>query len=216
MRKFLLIVLASLVFAGIGRVSAQQTEFATHSASHRVTWSFDPVNGVMKATPPAGYVVQGTLEPAAATTATATTYTGTIDVTLTIKLVSAVPQGALLRCSGNVGIEYRIEEPLGTLSTLTTGDILESTESVGASVSGSTATCKFSIPYSWTIPASTSKTTVTIQGIVGSVGVSEYVLDTVTGTKVLRVVRSTSQGLTGPATIPQDGTTTQLTASTVL
>ena len=216
MRKFLFIVLAALVFAGAGRAPAQQTESAAQSASHRVTWSFDPVNGVIKATPPAGYVVPGTLEPAASTTSP-TTYTGTIDITFTIKLVSALHQGAIVRCSGNIGLEYSLEESIGATSfSLLLGNVQETTESVGAAVSGSTATCRFSIPYSWTVPASTSKNTVTIQGIVGSVGVAEDVLDSVTGTKVLRVVRSTSVGLTGPSTIPQDGTTTTLSASTVL
>ena len=111
----------------------------------------------------------GTFLAAAATTAP-TTYTGTIDINFTIKLISAVPKGALLRCSGNVGLEYEVEEKISTLEIGLSAGLLESAENVDATVSGSTATCKLTIPYSWTVPASSSSSMVVIQGIVGSVG----------------------------------------------
>jgi hypothetical protein len=218
MHRGVSIALAAVAVLGASCALAQQPEFATRTAAHRVTWSFDPVQGVMQATLPSSYVIQGRPEPslAAASTTAPTTYTGTIDVNFTVKLISAVPKGALLRCSGNVGLEYEVEEKISTLEIGLSVGLLESTENVDAAVSGSTATCKLTIPYSWTVPASTSSSTVTIQEIVGSVGISEDVLDSVTGVNVLRVVRSTSVELAGPTTIPADGTTTTLSASTVL
>jgi hypothetical protein len=218
MHRGVSIALAVVAVLGAGCAVAQQPEFAAQTAAHRLTWSFDPVRGVMQATPPSSYVIQGRpeLSEAAAATTASTTYTGTIDVNFTIKLISAVPKGALLRCSGDVGLDYEVEQKVSTLEIGLSAGLLESAENVDATISGSTATCKFTIPYSWTVPASSTTSTVTIQGIVGSVGIAEDVLDSVTGTNVLRVVRSTSVELNGPTAIPADGTTTTLTASAVL
>lgn len=212
MHRVLPIALTALIYLGTNCALAQQT-------AHHVAWSYDPVNNVVNATP-ASYTGTVTPETSSSNAKTsATTYTGTVDVALTANLISSVPKGAILRCSSNVGLEYTAESSLSTTSSAfatSSFGILNSTESADAKVSGSTATCTFSIPYSWTVPASTSTTTVKIGGITGSVGITEYVLDSVTGTKTLRVVRSTSVELTGPSKMPADGTTTALTASTVL
>jgi hypothetical protein len=220
MDRALSIACIALAVLGASQIAAQQ-EPTAEPALHRATWTFDPVKGTMQATPAAVVVIPGKPEAVAETTPPTSpiTHTGTVDITLTINLVSAVPKGALLRCSGSAALDYSVESTgisTGMAVIGIVGGVQQSSESVDASVSGATATCKFAIPYSWTIPGYPAGTTVTVQGITGSVGVSEDILDSVTGANVLRVVRSTTKELTGPATMPADGTTTKLTASTVL
>jgi hypothetical protein len=217
-------VLACLFLMGSGFAWSQESEFAAQPAPHRVSFSYDPVHSAILATPAPTVLVPGKIDAAPADTAAATTYTGTIAITFTIKLISAVPKGATLHCGANVGLEYSVETQV-TSGLIGLGGALSNTsESVEATVAGSTATCRFSIPYSWTVPASTPTTTVTISGITGSVGVSEGVSESPvigiafaqTSTAVTNVSRSTSVELTGPTTIPADGTTTSISVSTVL
>jgi hypothetical protein len=217
-------------FAVIGTVSAaaQQSEPNVSSVAGRATWTFDPEKGTMVATPAPSVVVPGRLDPEAVANATptSTTYTGTILMTVAVKLVSPLSPGAVLLCTGGVGVDYTVTES----STSTTGTfpdlvgfgplILQNSQSTYATISGTKATCSFSIPYTWTIPASSTsgktQIVVTVQGITGSVGIAEHVLDTTFPVNAIRTARSTSVGLTGPTTIPPDGTKTTLTGSAVL
>lgn len=219
MHRFLSLVLATAAMCATSAL-CQQTDTDV-APSHRVTWSFDPQRGTLIATPPAPTLIQGKLdsEALANATTTSTTFTGTILITATVKLISSVPKGATLLCSGVAGLEYEVEKQSTTLTEISF-DVLQSLETAYATVSGNLATCRFSIPYSWVVPASstsgTTKTTVTIQGVLGEVAIAENVLDANLGANVLRTVRSTFLDLTGPTTIPADGAKTPLTASMVL
>jgi len=227
MRGFSLIVLA---FLAAGQALAQQAGTGIGALAHRVTWSYDAVHGVMQGTPAASVVVQGRPETEAATANSSTsTYTGTLAITFTVKLVSDVPTAADLHCTAGVGLDYGVATPVtGDSVELATG-LLQSTESVEATVSGGKAVCKFSIPYSWTIPASSSTGTVAVYGFSGAVGIVEDVPQVVctggagpvcpaSGSSPTQMVlgRSTMVNLTGPSTMPANGATTTLKASGVL
>jgi hypothetical protein len=217
MRQILLLIVAvSVLFLALPSL-AQQAEPGGESSPHHVSFSFDPVHGVMQGSPVAPFVIPGKQEAATpSTTTAAATYTGTIDITVTVKLISTLPKDTTLRCSGSVGLEVITTEQITPNLGLGTGSFLNNQESVNATISGSTATCKFSLPYSWAVPASTSKSTVTVSGITGSVGIAATATETTGSIPTNIVVRSTSASLIGPATIPADGSTTTLTASTVL
>ena len=191
---------------------AAQTEPSGDPAPHHLTWSFDPVHSSMQVVPQPAIVVPGRLT--AATTAEPKTYTGKIDIVYTVKLVSAQIKGEAIRCSGSVALEYEETSTASSAAFLLGIGSLSNSESVDAAVSGSTATCRFSIPYSWTVPASTTTTTITVQGIGGSVGIAASELDSLGG--VVRTYRSASQGLVPPVSIPAEGATVTVQASGVL
>jgi hypothetical protein len=216
MSRTLVAAVAVLAAIGTGRAPAQQPEATLQPVSHGIFWSFDPIHGVMQGIPLASFAVPGklsTVEFADASTPTKT-YTGTIDITFTVNLISTLPKNAVLRCSGAVGLEYETETMSGQVTLISLIGNGNTAESVDATVSQTTATCKFKVPYAWTLPASTSTTKVTVQGVTGSVGVAADQLDA--EGVVIRTYRSTSVQLPGIVAIPQDGITTSLTASTVL
>lgn len=217
MRRFFLFPLAVLLVLGATRLAAQP-ESTLQPSGRRVTWSFDPVHGSMQPTPPAATVVSGRLDPeaAAGSNTAGGVYTGTINLTVTVKLISTLPKNAVVACTGAIGLEYTTMVQVSSLSLSVGAGALSSTEHVYATLSGSTATCNFTIPYSWTIPASSSSTIVTINGVGGAVGVEAEMADSTTGISLLRVLRTTTVEVVGPATIPANGTTTTLTASSVL
>jgi len=189
-----------------------QTEPSGDPVPRHVAWSYDPAHGTMQVVPQPGVVVPGKLT--SSTASPAKTYTGTVDVVFTVKLISAQILGETVRCSASVLLEYQVIETVSPGSLLLAIGSPSNSQGVDAVVSGSTASCKFTIPYSWTVPASTTTTQVTVQGISGSVGISTGELNT--SGVVGRTFRSTSMALEGPTTIPPDGTTTVLTANTVL
>jgi hypothetical protein len=85
-------------------------------------------------------------DPAAATT----TFTGTIEATITVTLKTPLPSGGQVACSVDTDAS----------STGVSGDVdyVEHATKL-ATVSGSTATCKVNIPYSWLMfTASTTQT----------------------------------------------------------
>ena len=211
MRVISCVVLAALA-AIVPACVLAQTEPSGEAAPHHLTWSFDPVHGSMQVVPQPAILIPGKLETAAAASEPKT-YTGTVDIVYTVKLVSAQIKGAAVRCSGSVALEY---EELGTSTTTTillNIGALSNAQSVDAVVSGSTAICRFSIPYSWTVPASTTTTSVIVQGISGSVGIASSELGTLGG--VVRTYRSANQQLEGIA-VPAEGATVTLTASGAL
>jgi hypothetical protein len=211
MRAISCVTLAVLAAIGPACVLAQ-TEPSGDPAPHHVAWSYDPVHGTMQAAPQPGVIVPGKLTAAVASPAK--TYTGTIDVVFTVKLISTQLAGETVRCSASVSLEYEAIDTVTPSSLLISIGAPNSGQSVDAVVSGGTATCKFSIPYSWTVPASTSTTQVTVQGISGSVGISTGELNT--SGVLVRTFRSTTMELPPATAIPPDGTTTILAASTVL
>jgi hypothetical protein len=221
MRRILSIALAALAVLGASRALAQRPEGTAVPAMHGVTWTFDAVRGRMQATPAARVVIPGKPSPAkiAAATTTSTTYTGTIDITVTVNLISEIPKGATLNCSTGAGLDYEvltgdfIEPGTGTTSGFSGDEQIN--ENVQVTVTGNKATCTFSIPYIWTVPASTSTTLIVVQGISGSVEIStQYSLTN--GGLTTSVNRYTQVDLAGPTTMPPDGTTTSLTGTAAL
>jgi hypothetical protein len=208
MRRVFSVLLTSLLIAGASSAFAQQ-------GVRHVTWSLDPVSHMMKATPWPAVVLPGTEEAESSSTTTATTYTGTVDVKVTVKLVSTVPAGASISCNANLDLEYSVKEQSSTSSLLGYDLVGSYSEGTNAVISGKTATCSFTIPYSWTVPASTSTITITVDGITAGVSLNEYV-DTASTSTTGATSRGTSVELDGPSTMPANGTTTKLTASTVL
>lgn len=70
---------------------------------------------------------------------------GTVQVTLTIELFSAVPTGDTVICSASLEtVEVIIGPP-------TSSEVFTETSSSPAVISGSTATCTVTIPYLWTL-----------------------------------------------------------------
>jgi hypothetical protein len=217
MRLLSIAVLSALAIFGSLCSAAQQPEFTGPPASHRVTWSYDPLRHAMKAVVPPPMQVAGRLEAALASSSTTgpTTSTGTLELNIAVKFVSALPENPQLACSAVSGLEYTVKEQISATLLEVYDVFLESDEGVVAAVSGSTATCKFMIPYSWPLPASSSTTTVTVNGIFSSVTV-DLTAQSTGGSTSQVVSRSTTLELTGPITLPSDGTTTVLSGNAVL
>jgi hypothetical protein len=217
MRRVLSIAFAALAVLGATSVLAQQPESTALPAFHGVTWAFDSVHGKMQATPAAPIFIPGKPDPAliAEANPTTTTYTGTIKMIVTVDLISPIPQGTVLNCNSGVGLNYEILKATGTIGLINTGGTFQSQENIQVTASGTKATCSLSIPYVWTVPASTATTLVVVQGISGSVQISAQYSNN-SGLVPTSINRYTQVELAGPTTIPPDGTITTLTATAAL
>ena len=95
--------------------------------------------------------VTGTFHPISkvAPDATITPTTGTVELTLTITLKTALPKGGSIICEADLN---------ATSVNLSTdaGGLWTEEAYATATVNGSTATCTVNVPYSWAIPASSS------------------------------------------------------------
>jgi hypothetical protein len=135
--------------------------------------------------------------------------TGDFVVNLTVTLKTAVPTGGKVVCTAGYS---------GTSLNNTTYEGLYYEEStyVFATVTGSTATCKLTIPYSWLIPANTTTVTYenTVSATVGAAIVSDSTTDILSVDGV--GVRSTSQDIFSSIKIPASGTTTTETLAFTL
>jgi len=150
----------------------------------------------------------GTTPEIADAAAATTTYSGTIEATVTITLKTALPKGGTIACT--VGASAS--------SDSVTGDVgfTESATSV-ATVSGSTATCKVNIPYSWVLfTPSTSTTSPVINTLTGGLSVIMYspVTTSIVGISE-DVAREHTQAITINAGKPGDGTETVTAAVTL-
>ncbi|SPF44673.1 exported hypothetical protein [Candidatus Sulfotelmatobacter kueseliae] len=139
------------------------------------------------------------------TTAT-TTYSGTIEATITITLKTALPKGDAIVCSVDAIASSENET---TFAGVTYDDSAAST----ATVSGSTATCKVNIPFSWVM--FTASTTV-VNSLDGSLSVVMYSPTATTITQLVEdFARDHSQSITINAGKPADGTLTVTEAVTL-
>jgi hypothetical protein len=219
MHRLALVALAAAAGFASCAVFAQQPETSYRSAARHVTWSFDPIRGTMQAHVPDPIVLEGP-SPALAAPATisaGTNYTGTIEIDFTVNLVSPVPRGSELLCSAAAGLEYSVTEKPNPDLTIEGIYILDASQSFDATVSGTTATCRFSIPYSWLLPASTATSKIAVQGITGTAAISEIVVDKdLTGVVSTRSARSTGAFVNGPTTVLPDAGTISLAASAVM
>ncbi len=129
--------------------------------------------------------------------AATTTYTGTVEATVTITLKTALPTGDKIACTVTADASSD-NETAGTLF-----DYGETASSI-ATVSGSTATCKVNIPFSWVL--FTPSTTV-VNGLQGDLEVIMFSpTATVTSELAADFVREHSQPITINAGKPADGT----------
>jgi hypothetical protein len=143
------IVLLGIAFAGSSLAFAQSTT-APHK---RILGYKDAATGVF--------------HPAASSThaapdATVAPTTGTFEVTFNIKIVSSFPKGSVIGCETSV--QFDAEETLSVSPYVLTLAQYSEGASTSVDVSGSTATCTVTIPYSWIIPSLTSASIVTLSG----------------------------------------------------
>jgi hypothetical protein len=124
----------------------------------------------------------------------ATTFTGTVTVTLTISLKTAGLTN--ITCSESVSV----------VDAATTGSprIFEESNSVAATGTGTTRTCKLSIPYAWSLTSQASDSMTTNYAVVGF-----------TGTTGLPQ-RSSALFPLDTRKVPSNGTITALTAAVTL
>ncbi len=164
-------------------VSAAWGQSANGPAKPPILGYLDPATGAFRPVPQASEDV-GEL--------TLTTFGGTITVTLTITLKSTSIAG--INCSASVS----------AVDNITAGArSYEESATVGATGSGTTRTCKITIPYSWALATQASDTMTTNYFVSGSA----------TTTVLTRI-----SGLTplDSRKVPANGATTNLTAAVTL
>lgn len=125
--------------------------------------------------------------------ATTTTFTGTITVTLTITLKTAGL--TKITCSEGVSVIDAIT---------TSARIFSESNAVAATGTGTTRTCKLSIPYSWALATQASdnmSTSYAVSGVAGTTGVPE---------------RTSSLSPLDTRKVPANGVVTALTAAVTL
>jgi hypothetical protein len=214
MRHLSLFAAVALNLIAVGSVSAQQPDQAVAQIRPVVGWTMDSLTGIMHPAVLTGQQGQSNAGMIVADAASTVTYTGTVDMTVNIKLVSTLPKGAIIRCGGSAQLEYSITQTAEPILALIGGGSALNSETVEASISGDVATCKFNIPYSWVIPVSNSKQTVSILGIYGAANIAEEIPATTAVPEA--VFRSTAVAVGNTSSAPADGVTTSFTANTVL
>jgi hypothetical protein len=144
--------------------------------------------------------------PTAVAEATTTPTTGTVEVTFNIKLVTAFAKGTTINCS--IDLSGLVEN-----TTTFTATTYEETAGSPATISGSTATCAATIPYSWLVPAASSTTS---ESFSGSYTVSAYPATTSTTTLLTSAYRSSSSSFVAATAIPASGTVSKYTVNVTL
>jgi type V secretory pathway adhesin AidA len=118
----------------------------TNQAPVGMTFNYDAEHGMINATG-----MQTKAAPMASTSAPS--YTGTVNVTINIKIASNFRPGTLYHCSALfVGGE------LDTDSGLVAGG-LETANGFARRTGAGTATCTFTIPFAWSLPSAPSADT---------------------------------------------------------
>ena len=180
--KLLLICVCCLLAA-----SAAWGQAADNLAKPGILGYFDPQTGAFRPLPQA-VPDDADLPPAA------TTFTGTINVTITVTLKTTT----ITNVTCQIGTS--------TVDAITSGAAVSYNESdsVTATGSGATRTCKLSIPYSWVLstqPADTMSTTYIVLGGATTVG---------------SPTRTAGRGPLDTRKVPANGATTTLTAAVTL
>jgi hypothetical protein len=146
----------------------------------------DPQTGAFRPVPPA---VEADVEQPAATT-----ITGTITVTLTITIKSTGI--ANVNCTANVSVSDAVT---------TAPTFLGETNSVAATGTGTTRTCRLTIPYSWSLATPTTD----------NMSTSYIVFGGATATGGLPT-RTSSRSPLDTRKVPANGATTPLTAAVTI
>lgn len=142
-------------------------------------------------------------ETAAAAAATTAPVTGSFVAKFTIKLSTAIPSGDSVICVLSTSL---VDE---NTTTYTLNNEIEESKSSKATVSGSTATCSATIPYSWYLSSPSTDTV--------ALSYQLYIVSS-TATNETGVARSSFQYVPGAGAIkvPSSGTTTTYTISATL
>ena len=187
MRVSLITATALVGLALAGSAAVAQSNMSNESRK-KVFGYQDPVSGEFRP-------VTAHSEMPEVTTTSPTT--GDFVSNFTITLKTAVPTGGKVLCGVTMS---------GTSINETTGSYLDFTEMAYdyATVSGTTAKCTVSIPYSWLIPAATT----TILNTYTADVTAEIVPATATTVLSLVEVRYSGHGIVSNAKIPASGTTT--------
>jgi hypothetical protein len=131
--------------------------------------------------------------------------TGTVQVTFNIKLVTPFAKGTVLNCNLSVS---------GTSLSTTAGTstFYEEDAADSVAISGTSATCKVVIPYSWLVtPASAT----VIDSFSGSYSISAEATAAATGAAGTSL-RSSSSSVFSTTKIPASGTTSSYTVNVTL
>lgn len=198
MRRQFIALVAAIVLGTLGGSAIANAQTANRTPRNILGFQ-DSRTGIFH---PLGSAV----DLSADTTAT-TTYTGTIEATITITLKTALPKGGAIVCSvGAIASSESETDPLEDV-------VYDESATSLATVSGSTATCKVSIPFSWLLITPASTVLNTLQG---SLDVTMFSTTTTTITEILEdTVREHSQALAINSGKVADGTLTVSAAVTL-
>lgn len=174
--KLLLICICSLAVAVTGAWSQE----ANSQATTGVLGYLDPHTGGFRPLPAA--VEQDSFQAA-------TVFGGTVTVTITITVKTTGLTN--FTCSASVT----------TLDGTTSLTVFSETNTVAATGTGSTRTCKLSIPYSWSLTTQTTDTMTTNYSVIGNAGTVGLPL------------RSSTRNPLDSRKVPANGAITALTAA---
>jgi len=180
-KKLLLICMCCLIAA-----PAVWGQEANRPAKPGILGYLDPHTGAFRPVPPAAE------EDAAL--AAATTFTGTITVTLTITLKTT--SLTTITCSADV---FALDAPT-SISPISFAE----SDLVAATGTGTTRTCKLTIPYAWSLTTQSSDSMTTSYSVVGGVGTTGL------------PQRSSSRSPLDTRKVPASGAITSLTAAVTL
>jgi hypothetical protein len=200
MRKQSIALLVAIALGTLGGSVAAHAQAPTTSHNRKTFGFQDSRTGVFH---PLGHSEDLQAEVAAVTT----TYSGTIEVTVTATLKTALPKGDAVAC--NVDAIATSVNETNPLLDVTYDD----SATAIATVAGSTATCKVSIPFSWLLltPSAT-----VINSLDGSLSVFMYSPTATTITTLFAdFVREHIQAITINKGVPGDGTLAVAVAVTI-
>ncbi len=188
MRKCSIALVAVIALGTLGRSVLALAQTANRPHTSKILGFQDTKTGTFH---PLGTSAEA-LDPAATTT-----YSGTIEVTVNITLKTALPSGDVIACSVDAVASSESE-------TTATSVAYDDSAASLATVSGSSATCKVNIPFSWVL--GTPSTTV-IDTLDASLDVVMYSPTATTITDLLEdFVREHAQAITINGGKPGDGT----------
>lgn len=190
-RAFLSIAALGAAFAGAA-IGQQAAATAQPKAPSGLSLAFDAVHGQLTAS---GYTVKAKPRVVPG----GSSVTGTVNITLTINLVSQFHHASRISCGALL-----VGGELDTSVPVVDGGIETAGTTAALDWKTKTATCTLSIPYEWTLASDTSASSGLIIGFAaGAVGFGDV------------TERSTIQ-IGGPIPLPASGTTTTLAYTTTL
>ena len=186
---------------GLLTAAASSAAYAQETATppKKIFGYLDPKTGTFKA-------ANTQVRPDASTTPATT---GTVSLTISIKLATVFPAKSTIACGMEVSALSLTENT--STGAVSDGEWLE-TASSPATISGSTATCTVKIPYAWVLPAAgTSGTTTTTNTLT-----ADFQVTVSNATAAVTVLRTSEQQLIAGEKVPATGTVSSYTANVTL